>query len=897
MLENGKLAFDRTNNRKVRILEVYDFFGYQSFRVFDEADNKVYTLSAEQLSDEFVWNNAKSYIRFIVSCAKIRNEISAGIVSAIDEKILPLPHQLYALNRAVSSSNVRFLLADEVGLGKTIEAGLIINELKSRGLISRVLVVCPKGLVTQWQNEMQEKFNERFQIILPEDYDALRRFQDCDNVYEIYDSVISPMDAIKPLEKRAGWDAEKIRKHNDERINAIINGGWDLIIIDEAHRVAGSSSEVARHKMASLLAQASPYLLLLTATPHSGKTEPFMRLIRLLDEAAFPNVKAIVKEQVSPYIIRTEKREAVDNDGNKLFKNRLTKAIEIHWEEKHSLQKELYELVSSYVATGYNRAIKEKKYYIGFLMVLMQRLVASSTAAIRESIEKRLEILKNNETKASLTFNDDIYEIDTEVALEEAIVATALDMKTEIAELEVILSIAKQAEFQYLDAKAEELIEIIDKLYAEESDRKIIIFTEFVATQNFLKEILGRKGYSSSLLNGSMSIEDRNDVLQEFKTKTNVLISTDAGGEGLNLQFSNVVINYDLPWNPMKIEQRIGRVDRIGQKRDVLVVNYFLADTVENRVREVLEEKLSVIFEQIGIDKLQDILDNELAEINFSDVYIKSIANPKSADYYVGKIEENVREQVKQAQRIKQLITDEKDLNELKKKDVYTDNIAEILRQMYINYREWRGKETTFTIFENIELSNPEVASVIEQELGFSREEAVFRINLPEMPNEKGYFSLWELSLGDDIKKKRIIATFVNSEGIYRPAAAKRIFDEMIKPDRSIEVNGQLALSDDDFEMLYQNAKEIAHNLFLEMKARLEENSEALYKKYLYALELRLEAANRIGIDRIRVHRLAQLSRERTRISAEYENNKQICPVFKPVFIAYMEWNLCFVMT
>ncbi len=889
MLKSGCIAYDKSNNRKVRILEFNEFFEYRSYRVLDEASNKIYVLSEDQLESEIAWNNTESYIRYIVSCARIRNELSAGIVSAIDEKILPLPHQLYALRRVVDADHIRFLLADEVGLGKTIEAGLIINELKSRGLIKRVLVVCPKGLVTQWQQEMMEKFNERFRVILPEDYDTLRRIQDYDNVYEIYDHVISPMDAIKPLEKRVGWDSEKIQKHNDERIHAIMNGGWDLIIIDEAHRVAGSSSEVARYKMASMLAQASPYLLLLTATPHSGKTEPFMRLLRLLDEAAFPNVKAIVKEQVSPYIIRTEKREALDNEGIKLFKNRLTKAVEIEWQEKHSMQRELYKLVTDYVTNSYNRAIKEKKSYIGFLLVLMQRLVTSSTAAIRESMEKRLVVLKSSNITHANTMRDDIYDMDIEAALDEALTMTARDNKAEITELETILSMAKQAEFQHIDAKAEHLIQLLDKLYSEEKDRKVILFTEFVATQNFLDNLVSRMGYTTSLINGALTIEERNETLKDFRTRTHILISTDAGGEGLNLQFSNVVINYDLPWNPMKIEQRIGRADRIGQHKDVLVYNYLLADTVENRVREVLEDKLLVIYEQLGIDKLHNVLDNEFAEMNFNDVYMKSIANPNSTDFYVGSIEESVKDQMKQAQIIKELLTDDKYLDEMRRNDVFTNNIASILQNMYIHYREWRGEHIELTLLDNIELSNPEIAEVIELELGVSKEELIFIINLPDVPNEQGYFSLWELSLGDDQKKKRIISHFVNVEGLYRPASAKRIFDELVKPDCIIEMKDQLPLSDEDYRMIYESAKGIAHNLFTELKSKLEESGEAQFVKYLYASDLRIEAAGRIGIDTIRTHRLNKLRIERVNITKEYEDNKQMCPVFKPVFIAYME--------
>ena len=214
---------------------------------------------------------------------------------------------------------------------------------------------------------------------------------------------------------------------------------------------------------------------------------------------------------------------------------------------------------------------------------------------------------------------DDLAELDIEDGVEEALEAISLDMEAEIAELELIISVAKQAEFQHPDVKVEHLTNTIDALQSEDSSQKIIIFTEFVATQKYLQMLLVNKGYTVTILNGGMSIEERNEALREFREKTSIFISTDAGGEGLNLQFSNIIINYDLPWNPMKIEQRCGRADRIGQKRDVHIYNFIITDTVENRVRDVLEEKLSVILQEMGVDKYSDVLDSEVAECDFTD--------------------------------------------------------------------------------------------------------------------------------------------------------------------------------------------------------------------------------------------------------------------------------------
>jgi len=345
---------------------------------------------------------------------------------------------------------------------------------------------------------------------------------------------------------------------------------------------------VARYKLGYLL---------LSATPHNGKTEPFLRLVRLLDEEAFPNAQSIVKEQVAPYLIRTEKREAIDNNGNLLFKNRITHLIELNWDERHTLQRELYQMVSSYVSKTYDKARRnlKKNMCLIFLLIIMQRMVTSSTAAVRQSLERRLDVLKNQNTRPGSLSEEDLAELDIEDGVEDALESVSLNMAEEIDELERIIAMAKQAEFQYPDIKVEVLVEMIDEIMSEDRDQKIIVFTEFVATQAYLKNLLENRGFSVTTLNGAMSIEERNEALQEFRTKTNIFISIDAGGEGLNLQFSNIIINYDLPWNPMKIEQRCGCADRIGQQRDVHIYNFIITDTVECRVREVLEEKLSVI--------------------------------------------------------------------------------------------------------------------------------------------------------------------------------------------------------------------------------------------------------------------------------------------------------------
>lgn len=889
MLKTGDFAFDTVTGANVQVLEKIEAWGYVSYRVFNTATGAVYKASAEQLNVDGGSNSYdENYLRYVTLLAKIKNETAGGLLSSLASGVIPLPHQLHVLNRAMEHNTIRYILADEVGLGKTIEAGMVIKELKARGLIKRVLVVCPTGLVTQWASEMQEKFHEKFNVILPSDFDTIRRLTDSDDVYGQFDQVISPMDSIKPIEKHAGWTDERVEQYNEERIYSIINSGWDLIIIDEAHRVAGSSGEVARYKLGHLLSQASPYLLLLSATPHNGKTEPFLRLVRLLDEQAFPNAQSVVRDQVAPYLIRTEKRDAIDNNGNKLFKNRVTHLMALNWDERHSLQKELYEKVTAYVSKTYNKALRNKKrnMCLIFLLIIMQRMVTSSTAAVRQSLERRLNVLKNQLTKLGNLTEEDLIELDIEEGVQEALEAISLDTEEEIAELEEIIAVARQAEFQYPDVKVETLLDTIDELISEDQKQKIIIFTEFVATQNFLQRVLTAKGYTVTMLNGSMSIDERNDALREFREKTSIFISTDAGGEGLNLQFSNIIINYDLPWNPMKIEQRCGRADRIGQKRDVHIYNFIVADTVENRVRQVLEEKLSVILKEIGVDKYSDVLDSEVAELDFTDAYMRSISKPYKIDEAMYHVESEMKQQLANAQKYKDVIREEKDLTGLVGQESDFD-VEEALRKLLTYYDGWQGSD--LTIIDHVGINDPQVTRHLKEDIAHDRMSSLLSVNIKNFPNEAGYFMLWELSLTDDSDDKRIIPIFVNENFVLRPIAGKRIMDVFLDNTSQLIVSSTPNVGADVYEQLEQKSMEFAYDAFTELKDKHLERNQESYNKYMYALKLRREAANQIGIENIRLSRVARLQREQETIEENYRKGQKVCPDFRLVLMIRLE--------
>ena len=885
----GDFVFDTIEKANVQVLEKIEAWGYISYKVFNPATGRVYKANEEQLSSSgSTVQYDENYLRYVTLLSKIKNETAGGFLSSLASGIIPLPHQLHVLNRAMETNNIRYILADEVGLGKTIEAGMIIRELKSRGLVSRILVVCPTGLVTQWASEMQEKFHEKFQVILPSDYDTIRRLTDNDDVYGQFDQVISPMDSIKPIEKHAGWSEEKVEKYNEERIYSIINSGWDLIIIDEAHRVAGSSGEVARYKLGNLLAQASPYLLLLSATPHNGKTEPFLRLIRLLDADAFPNAKSIVREQVAPFLIRTEKREAIDNNGNLLFKNRITHLVTISWDERNNLQRELYEMVSSYVAKTYNKALRNRKknMCLIFLLIIMQRMVTSSTAAIRQSLERRLNVLLEQRTCVGNLREEDLDELNIEDGVEDALEAISLDMELEIEELKQIISLAKQAQFQNQDAKVEPLLNEIDAILSEDCTQKVIIFTEFVATQTYLQELLVNRGYTVTILNGGMSIDERNAAMQEFKTSTSIFISTDAGGEGLNLQFANIIINYDLPWNPMKIEQRCGRVDRIGQQRDVHIYNFIVGETVENRVREVLEEKLSVILKEMGVDKYSDVLDSEVAECDFTDVYMRSIGHASQVEKNLYPVEAEMKQQLTNAQKYKDVIREEKDLTKLVGTESNFD-VDSALRTMLTYYECWQGHDPR--LIDRISIADEEITQHLKTELVQYRTAPLMSIQIDNFPNEEGYFMLWELSISEKESGKRILPIFVNSAMVLRPMAGRRIMDVFLDGSSKLRVSSAPNVDAEIYSKLEKSCMDFAYDTFVELKKKQMQQNEESFKKYMYALELRQEAAEHIGIENIRRSRLQKLQKEKANIEAQHRKGSQVYPDFRLIMMARLE--------
>jgi SNF2 family DNA or RNA helicase len=852
------------------------------------------------------------------------------LLSPLEGRVTPLPHQLYALSRAMSGDRIRYLFADEVGLGKTIEAGLVLRELKLRGLVQRVLVVAPMGLCTQWVQEMQGRFQEDFTLVLPNRLAALRQLGGAapeENLWRRFDQVISPVDGLKPLERRRGWSLEQLRRYNRERFEDVVTAGWDLIIIDEAHRLAGSTTDVARYKLGEALSQAAPYLLLLSATPHQGKTDAFRRLLSFLDRELFLDDSAITQARVAPLVVRTEKRLAIDCEGAPLFRPRRTELRAVAWGGREE-QRALYEAVTDYVRDGYNQARRDRRSAIGFLMILFQRMVSSSTHAIRAALERRLEALSETGPTLELLAAEPTLEwrLDEEEEtppLEELLRIRRRGLHRERDEVEHLLSLARRCEVAGPDAKAEALLALIQSLEREEGDPelKVLVFTEFVPTQEMLTSFLGARGYAVACLNGSLDMGQRREVQRAFREEARVLLSTDAGGEGLNLQFAHVVVNYDLPWNPMKIEQRIGRVDRIGQTLPVRAYNLALEDSVELRVREVLEEKLARILAEFGVDKLSDVLDSDAADLDFDQLYVEAVLKPEEAEARAADFAATLREKAREAREGSRVLGESAKPQREASRRILEHQLpfwTERLTVAWLRANAERGgvakrdavgwslrwpsgQELPRVSFERAEaeaadiplltIEDPLLAGPLHHLPHAVPGQPIPAVELPGISNKVvGIWSLWRVTLqaGEDTRA-RLLPLFVTDENQALLPAARAIWEQLIRADvDTLPFQAVSAAGEEPealFERLRQHAEKQGGALFEALRGDWEARLSRERLRGEYTFSARRQVVERLGLASVRAHRLRQLEADQRSWSERLDASRTILPGLTPLVL------------
>ncbi|MEW6266136.1 MAG: helicase-related protein [Thermodesulfobacteriota bacterium] len=585
-------------------------------------------------------------------------------------RVDPLPHQLEAVYDCfMKLPRIRFLLADDPGAGKTIMAGLLIKELKVRGLIQRILIVTPANLSFQWQRELKDKFRESFQVIRS---DVLRASYGSNPWQEVNQCITS-----------VSWISRI-----DDANESLMRSHWDLIIVDEAHKMSAYSEEkkTMAYQLGAALSENTDHYLLMTATPHKGDPKNFSLFLRLLDQDVYGDVKSLEKamaEKIAPFYLRRVKEALVtfpDPDtgqAKSLFtkRNVHTAGFKIDNEEL-----DFYDNLTRYVEDQSIKASQDNSARgraLGFTMALLQRRFASSVYAVRRTLErmkaKRERILEDPEAyrkeQIQKKVPDDFEDLPEEEQQEildnlESVVASIDpdDLREDILELGKLVDKAKSLEEREIESKLNKLRDVITEGGVfHDHKMKLLVFTEHKDTLDYLAgdgkdgRPLGKLrewGLNVTQIHGSMKIGDRDTpgtriyAEREFREDCQVLVATEAAGEGINLQFCWYMINYDIPWNPNRLEQRMGRIHRYGQEKDCLINNFVSTNTREGRVLEKLFERIRQIENDLDPNRtgkvynvLGDILPANQLERMLRDMYARNLTEAVIKERIVSQID------------------------------------------------------------------------------------------------------------------------------------------------------------------------------------------------------------------------------------------------------------------
>jgi superfamily II DNA or RNA helicase len=611
-------------------------------------------------------------LQLLVESARIRLAYAHDRQFAVSlSGIRTLPHQIEAVyQKMLPQPCLRFLLADDPGAGKTIMAGLLIKELKLREAIDRVLILCPAPLTIQWQDEMQRWFGETFDMIF-----AAVDQQQLTNPWQRSAQVVASLDYAKQDDVR-----ERIWQQH-----------WDLVIIDEAHKCSARTGSggvgrapsvvtTKRYELASRLTHQCEHVLLLTATPHHGDEDKYAHFLRLIDPDLFPepnrlgNQASDIRNDIfrlgadCPWALRRLKEDLKDMDGARLFPDRhaVTVPFTLNAEEFA-----LYKAVTAYINEFIPQQQGPRKTSAALARTVLQRRLASSACAIHESLKRRiqkqsallddLEALPPAQRSKRLAQlqgrlvdseqdEDDLDDADRDVLIDEFTAAQELDqLRAEIAVLKDVVEQARRVREAASDSKLKSLKECLARAtFAELKDGrgKLLLFTEHRDTLNYVKEHLGRWGYTTCEIHGGMNPHERKRAQETFRTTVQICVATEAAGEGINLQFCHLMINYDMPWNPTRLEQRLGRIHRIGQRDDCYAFNFVATEgedgdaIVEGRILQRLLEKLEIMKRSLEgrvFDVIGEVL--SLNDINLPDMLREAAVDPRRLDDYLDQID------------------------------------------------------------------------------------------------------------------------------------------------------------------------------------------------------------------------------------------------------------------
>jgi superfamily II DNA or RNA helicase len=628
-----------------------DFTGVNSRRRSNKVLDRAAFEGLEVVAQEGAFDFKGDPVRFklFAEAERIHSAYQFDPLFAVNCSIVdPLPHQVEAVYKyLLPLPQIRFLLADDTGAGKTIMTGLLIKELMMRGFIERILIITPGGLTKQWQeDELGLKFNLPFKLV------NRAAFNSDPNIFSHSDRIITSIDFLR----------------GEDVLNVVRETRWDIVVVDEAHKLSafdyGAKRYVSkRYEAVHALSHLTEHLLLLTATPHRGRRDTFRNLLQLLDEDIFAS-DSLVTERIkqmgdtgaNKFFIRRLKENMMDWEGNPLFKNRETKTIQY---ELTTEEKDLYNRVTDYLTRKKEEARLQSNIHVSLALMVMQRRLTSSIYAIMKTLKNRYDALmgvldairlnpslwkqRHRLEDYDVEHLDDFEELEDEdrEKLENVLsdprkfkLFTTAKNPSEIREeAEQVKSLYEQAKHLYQRNQEEQKFKKLHSLLNNEGvfdrNEKLVIFTEHKDTLDYLEKRLSRSGgYGVATIHGGKSVDERRQAQAQFRKDAQILIATDAAGEGINLQFCRLLINWDIPWNPNRLEQRMGRIHRYGQQNDVLVFNMVAHNTREGKVLEKLLTKLDVIREQMGSDRVYDVISDVFEGVNLDDI-VDAVLNGK----------------------------------------------------------------------------------------------------------------------------------------------------------------------------------------------------------------------------------------------------------------------------
>ena len=747
----------------------------RTIRLFDsffENDDEPFTDSVEQLQSRFeIVSNAfradANLVRLVAEAHRLQHAYLFNPIFATETSLIdPLPHQFIAVyEHLLKHVPLRFLLADDAGAGKTIMTGLYIQEALLRRQVERVLIVPPAGLIGNWERELRVCFRLQFCILSSADATDTNPFTDPENRL----AIIS-LDTLRQ---------ERMQNYLFEA------QPYDLVVFDEAHKLSaryeldGTVDTSKRYELAERIAAQEKNLLLLTATPHMGKDDAYYFLWRLLLPEHLAAQKAFERlpdKEKSKHLLRRMKEEMITFDGEPIYPPRLSRTIAYPLKQGGVSEQSLYDAVTAYCEKYFDLAGQYNRSAAKMAMMVLQRRLASSTFALLQSLIRRAEKLQITlrslqdgklstegleRTQAELSDVDfreektgdeeefvggkeEAEKVDED--LERATASRSIaELETEIAHVQNLVELARKV----YNLKAESKFEKLWEALTEYPDTKVLIFTEHRDTMTFIIERLEALGFTDKVaqIHGGMRYSEREEQVEFFRDPNGAqyLVATDAAGEGINLQFCWLMVNYDIPWNPARLEQRMGRIHRYKQKQTVVLLNLVAEDTREGRVLKVLLEKMQKMREELNDDKVFDVIGQQFSQISLKELITNAITENQT-DASIRTINtqftlENVQKHLKGQQKsvasseVKRLLTNVQEQREsaetLRMLPAYVRSFCEDVAPL-LSYRIDGAVENIFKLTSVGGIYNPDVQNAIgeypqhlQEQLTFSRELAL----------------------------------------------------------------------------------------------------------------------------------------------------------------------------